>query len=354
MAKYFLGSVGKAEAFRKGANGELTLAFVSKTLTDSGLNISTTKDDIRAGEGAPIQFSFFHDSNVEITLTDVLWKPEYLESQIGARFSAAGDAGNEDYITEQVTFTAGVGYLQNGEAHEIPVPCSGMNKRLVWGAPQGSDEWVSIGVEKDTENEYKKLTLDGANGVYCVRYLGASAKSRVAEITATIVPEELFLVITAPIFAGDACAASKGKAAGHITFEVPRYQLNGSQEFAMSMSSNQTMSLSGTAMASEAYDCDANGGKLLRIIEVIDNRDWKEEVVSIILDEESAEVGDHPSVYAELKDGHLRKLELTDLEYSIDAGEHFTDMGADFVFEANDYVLRLKGTNKTATADLAA
>ena len=51
---FFLGSVGKAEAFRRGDDGQLTLAFVSKTLTDSGLNISTTKDDIRAGEGAPI------------------------------------------------------------------------------------------------------------------------------------------------------------------------------------------------------------------------------------------------------------------------------------------------------------
>ena len=101
--KYFLGSVGKAEAFRKDADGNLRLAFVSKTLTDSGLNISTTKDDIRAGQGAPIQFSFYHDPSVEITLTDVLWKPEYLTAQLGAEF----ENGSEDYITDEVTFAAG-------------------------------------------------------------------------------------------------------------------------------------------------------------------------------------------------------------------------------------------------------
>ena len=38
MAKYFLGSVGTAEAFRR-VNDELQIAFVSKTLTDSSLNI---------------------------------------------------------------------------------------------------------------------------------------------------------------------------------------------------------------------------------------------------------------------------------------------------------------------------
>ena len=103
MAKYFLGSVGKAEAFKRDENGNLQLAFVSKTLTDSGLNISTTKDDIRAGEGAPVLFSFYHDANVEITLTDVLWKPEYLEAQLGANF----ESGNEDYITREVEFTSG-------------------------------------------------------------------------------------------------------------------------------------------------------------------------------------------------------------------------------------------------------
>ena len=103
MAKYFLGSVGKAEAFRVNEDGSRELAFVSKTLTDSGLNISTTKDDIRAGQGAPIQFSFYHDPSVEITLTDVLWKPEYLEAQLGARFKY----GNEDYISDEVTFVNG-------------------------------------------------------------------------------------------------------------------------------------------------------------------------------------------------------------------------------------------------------
>lgn len=308
MAKYFLGSVGKAEAFRLNTEtGARELAFVSKTLTDSGLNITTTKDDIRAGEGAPIQFSFYHDSNVEITLTDVLWKREYLEAQLGAIFK---NTKLEDYVTETVTFTSGEATV-SGDVKAIPFPCGDGEEYLVWGAKKGSDDWSLLSYDKNT----KKITLTGATGDYCIRYLGHSDKAVEAEITSTIIPEELFLVITAPIFAGDACAASKGKAAGHITFEVPRFQLNGAQEFAMNMSQNQTMSLAGVALASEALDCDANGGKLLRIIEVLENRSWKTDIEELLVDEDSCVVGQVPVVYGIQKNGGLRKIANTDLTF---------------------------------------
>jgi len=306
MAKYFLGSVGKAEAFRVNENtGKLELAFVSNTLTDSGLNIQTTKDDIRAGQGAPIQFSFYHDPSVEITLTDVLWKPEYLTAQLGANF----DKDPVDYVTKEVTFKKGTANLED-EVLALPLPCTNEEQFVVWGAKKGSDDWKQISYDNGT------LTLEGADGAYCVRYLAADARAKVAEISTQIIPEELFLIITAPIFAGDACAASKGKAAGHITFEIPRFQLNGAQEFQMNMSSNQTMSLSGIALASESVECDAVGGKLLRIIEVITNRDWKEDIVSIMSDEEYEKVGLVPHVYGIKKDGTTQLIANKELTFN--------------------------------------
>lgn len=325
MAKYFLGSVGKAEAFRVNEDGSRQLAFVSKTLTDSGLNISTTKDDIRAGQGAPIQFSFYHDPSVEVTLTDVLWKKEYLEAQLGARFQY----GNEDYVSDEVTFAGGEASYEK-TIKKLPFPCG--EEYMVWGAKKGSDDWEDI-VYDDVE---KKLILSNAEGDYCIRYLGQVDNARIAEIGSVIIPEELFLVITAPIFAGDACAASKGKAAGHITFEIPRFQLNGSQEFSMNMSSNQTMSLAGIAVASESAECDAVGGKLLRIIEVIDNRDWTDDVRDLIIDEETAEPGRAPSIYAVLKDGHLMKVENNKLDFKPD------DLN-DGKLEQKNYEVRLPG-----------
>lgn len=307
--RYFLGSVGKAEAFRVNSNGALELAFVSKTLTDSGLNIQTTKDDIRAGQGAPIQFSFYHDSSVEITLTDVLWKPEYLTAQLGAEFKDKN--GHVDYVSKTVIFTNGEADLTD-TVLELPLTCMDGEKYAVWGTKKGEDDWVKIDYSSTTH----KLTLAGAEGEYCIRFLGNDARARVAEISTQIIPEVLFLIITAPIFAGDSCAASKGKAAGHITFEIPKFQLNGAQEFSMNMSSNQTMSLSGIALASETADCDAIGGKLLRVIEVIENRDWKDDIEDIMSDEEYEKVGQIPMIYGIKKDGTVTKIDNTDLTFA--------------------------------------
>ena len=305
MAKYFLGGVGTATAFKIEKDGSKKVAFVSKTLTDSGLNISTTKDDIRGGEGAPIQFSFYHDSTVEINLTDIVWKPEYLEAQLGANFKA----GNEAYVSDSVKFENGVASYDK-DIKKMPFTCG--EDYLVWGAKKGSDEWVAIEYVADE----KKLKLDNASGEYCIRYLGASTAAKIAEINAQIIPSELFLLIDAPIYAGDACAASKGTRAGNIIFEVPRFLLNGAQEFSFNMSSNQTISLAGQALASESADCDANGGKLLRIIEVITGRDYLAEVEDLVVDVESAIVDKEPVVYGVLKDGSVMKLDNGSLGFS--------------------------------------
>lgn len=313
--RYFLGSVGKAEAFRMKSNGELELAFVSKTLTDSGLNIQTTKDDIRAGQGAPIQFSFYHDPSVEITLTDVLWKPQYLTAQLGAEFDDQN--GHDDYVSETVTLGAdGVSKAELATTPKaLPIACAETEQVVVWGAKVGTEDWKVM----DYDSSTGKVSLPvetGVAGDYCVRYLGNDDRAKVAKIYTLIVPEILLLIITAPIFAGDACSSSKGKPVGHITFEIPKFQLNGSQEFSMNMSSNQTMSLSGIALASPSTSCDAGGDELLKIIEVIDNRDWKADIEDIMSDEEYEKVGLVPHIYGIKKDGTVTKLENTDLTFN--------------------------------------
>lgn len=345
MAKYFLGSVGKAEAFRRGDDGKLTLAFVSKTLTDSGLNISTTKDDIRAGEGAPIQFSFYHDSSVEVTLTDVLWKREYLEAQLGARFTS--DGTGTDYISE--TLTADGGKITLGHTVEkMPLQCADGDAYIVWYSPAGQDDWKSY----SSDTAITEVAVDGADGTeYCVRYLALDSRAKVAEITSTIIPEELFLIITAPIFAGDACAASRGKAAGHITFEIPRFQLNGAQEFSMNMSSNQTMSLAGVALAAAAEDCDTSAGKLLRIIEVISNEDWYSDVTSLIVDEDSLTAGEKPVVYALHQNGSLTLCDNSKLIYRTSTSGDYTAMTAAYTFTSGTIYLNInKGNNEAFLA----
>ena len=324
--KYFLGSVGKAEAFRYDVlTGERTLLFVSKTLTDSGIDISTTKDDVRGGEGASIQYSFFHDPSVNITLTDIVWKPEYLEAQLGAQLTFSDEA----YITASVTFIGGKASYTD-PIYPIPFPCE--QKYMVWGRPLDTDTWATIKYDEETH----MLTLPGAEGEYCIRFLGKANGAKAMNILSTIVPEELFLVVTAPIFAGDACAASRGHTAGHITFEVPRFQLNGAQEFTMNMSQNQTMSLAGSALNTVSEDCDAVGGTLIRIIEFVEGRDWRDTVLSLLVDEDCLAVGGVPLVFGELKDGGMVKIPIYKL--------HFAPSLVGGRFAAGTYVISLPDT----------
>lgn len=299
MAKYFLGSVGKAEAFKMTEHG-LELAFVSKTLTDSGLNISTTKDDIRGGQGAPIQFSFYHDASVEITLTDIQFKTEYVTAQLGAEF----DKHPQAYKTEKMNLSTTAVAI---DAKPLPIACDGNEKAIVWASKPGSEDWFVL--DKDTSGY--KLPAGKEAGEYCVRYLADDHRARVAEITSNIIPSELYLIITAPIFAGDACAASRGKAAGEIQFDVPRFLLNGGQEFSMNMSSNQTMSLAGIALASVSEDCEVNGGSLLKIREVIYSRTYE----SIEVDPECLKVGLKPEVYGITNDGFVSPIDNDELEF---------------------------------------
>lgn len=337
MAKYFLASVGRAEAFKRDYDGNLTLAFTSNTLTDSGINISTTKDDIRGGQGGAVQFSFVHDPSVEITLTDVVWKPAYLEAQLGVEFNSVDRSA---YKTTTVTFADGTADLGDTALTLPMLKCEGEGDVYgIWGAPKGSDEYKVI-----SSTDGKALTLKGASGEYCVRYLGIDDRAKSAEISTMIVPSELFLVITAPIYAGDACAASKGKKAGEIQFEIPRFQLNGAQELAFNMSSNQTMSLSGTAMAMDSSDCENAGGKLLRIIEVIVDRDWKDEITAIDAEDDCLVVGKEPAIYGVTSSG-VELISNDDLTFT----EGFV-VNNKFA-KAGEVTVTLKGkTSITATA----
>jgi len=298
--KYFLGSVGTAEAFRVD-NGELTLAFRSKTLTDSGINISTTKDDIRAGTGAPIQFSFYHDPNVEITLTDVLFDERYVEAQLGTKFITGGIA----YYTEPeaIKCTEDGKLTVHQDPQAMPIGC-GKSDKYVWFSEEGKDDWyAAVANEKVVTSQYLKVGKS-----YCVRYLYQNDSAKIADITSSMIPQELFLVITAPIYAGDACSASNGKAAGTITFEIPRFKLAGTQDFAFNMSSNATMSLSGNVLADES-GCDITSSNLMRIITQYEDGKWYDDLVELVADEDFLKVGDVPHIYGVYKNGTVTKID---------------------------------------------
>ena len=304
MAKYFLGSVGSVEAFERKEDGSYELAFVSKTLTDSGINTTISKEDIRGGTGAPIQFSFYHDPAVEITLTDVVFKKEYLEAQLGTEFKNEGSHG---YATETVVANGGKIVLKD-QPLAINFGACGGELKYVWATEVGKEEWKAY---KFTDGKEIEGFEDGKS--YCVRYCKQDPNALIARITSNIIPAEYMLIITAPVFAGDACSASNGKKAGTITYEIPRFRLNGGSEMAFNMSSNQTISLAGSALASD-NTCEMGEQNLYNIVLSIDNY-AKNSYKELIVDEDSLKAGMVPVVYGLTKEGKVMKIDNKNLTF---------------------------------------
>lgn len=305
MAKYFLGSVGSVEAFKRKEDGSYELAFVSKTLTDSGINTTISKEDIRGGTGAPIQFSFYHDPAVEITLTDVVFKKEYLEAQLGTEFKNEGSHG---YATETVVAEAEKITLKD-QPLGLDFGACGGELKYVWATEAGKYEWKTY---KFTTG--KEISGDFEAGKsYCVRYCKQDPNALVARITSNIIPAEYMLIITAPVFAGDACSASNGKKAGTITYEIPRFRLNGGSEMAFNMSSNQTVSLAGSALASD-NTCEMDEQNLYNIVLSIDNY-AKGAYKELIVDEDSLKAGMVPVVYGLTKEEKVMKIDNKNLTF---------------------------------------
>lgn len=291
---YFLGSVGSVSAFRRNSAGQLELAFVSTTNTDQGLNTTVSADDLRGGQGAPVITRFYHDVATEITLTDIMFKEAYIRSQLGTNFETEGKA----YYCETLPVSAGAVTLTKDPA-DIEFGCANGSKKAVWYASEGKNNWI---LAEDSELSSKTLTINttklGENPAsVTVRYLASGLSGAIeAKVYANFVPDELFLIITTPLFAGDACSASNGSAAGSVQFEIPRFRLNGGQDFAAAMSSNQTVNMSGAAMANMG-GCDAKGAYLYKIIINYENEKLGDRYRALEVLDESLKVNAIPVVY---------------------------------------------------------
>lgn len=306
----FLGSVGRVDAFR----GD-QLLFVSTTNTDQGLNTTVSADDLRGGKGAPVITRFYHDTNVEITLTDIMFKEAYVEAQLGADFKQSGQA----YISEG-PYTASENLITLSKTPaEFAYGC-GESKFLVWYAPVGTNDW-RLGTNVSKSNKTFQIDASVADKKICVRYLAEGLSgAKTAEIYADFVPEELHLIITVPLFAADACGASNGREVGEVQFDIPRFRPNGGQDFAAAMSSNQVMNMSGMALGSRGGCGDSALLYTLTVLYKNETLDAQYEAL-VILDDANV-AGSQPMVYGidEKKNATLISNALLSFSPSVTAG----------------------------------
>lgn len=324
MAKYFLGSVGEAEAYRvtSSLSGAVTmdLVFTSKTLTDSAVNISVNKEQIiDSYNGAPAGV-FYHSPTINITLSDILWNPKFVEVSLGSQFNKMCDNGNVEYFMTSKT-SNGSGEIILTEPYPTTLGIPGMNNQsiyLITATIQNRDEWFEITDYNSTTHKISDLR---PNTQYCLKYLIVSNQSTVINVTARIIPDELFLVITTPVFIAEGdCVdgtvhvedpmifdynASSGKMVGKIIYEVPRWALDGDLSSSFSASGTSNMQLTGSVLESINNEEEP---VLMRLREFIKPRVWYEGLVDIVTTVQHLTANTSPEMWGIYSDGSYTRI----------------------------------------------
>ena len=313
MAQLFLGSVGVAEAFIK-QNGTVVPVFSANTLTDSSITLGVSAEDVRGGVGAKLLGKFFHTSTFDMSLTDAIFKLEYLQLQLGAEIHKhQGDL----FTTE----TAKGAELVAGKtlAH-TPVKIIAGTKPVVMYRKTTDSEWkISDSIEGTT------LTIAGAEASedYCLKYLYTDAAAEQIVVSANFVPSEVCLYLTANLYAGEAIALETGKPAGTITIQIPRFQLDGNVELSMAMASAATIALKGSALANNEGCNEAWYGKIVQL-----NTDavWSDGLTALLVEdaERSVAQGAGPitlNVYGIFKDAVPSLVDNANLTFTAETGK---------------------------------
>lgn len=304
MANYFLASVGEAEAFKK-VNNNYVHFFSAKTLTDSAINISVTAEEVRGGIGAQLRGQFFHSSSFGLSMTDAMFKLEYIEAQVG------GEIVNGGYglTNESATLSAGGTYTLLGTPVDL-LPGVG---KVVWYNRPGSTDYASY-TFPSTQTDSFQITIPGGQegDEYCFHYYGSKENARTLYISSEFVPAELTVILTTRLYAGDASAPETGRPVGSVTVKIPRFQLNGTVDLALAMASAATISLEGMALA---YDDSCDSAKYAEIIECVDISPY-DGYTSLLADASALTAGVAPIVYAIGSRKIPMLMDNTDIEFT--------------------------------------
>ena len=271
MSNYILAGVGTIEAFTQSST-QPTRIFTSKTLQESGISISVTAEDIRGGLSNPLLGRYFHDSILEANITDALFNLQYLALNVGGEVVVGGNS----LVTETVTGGSGTLTVQG-----TPV-AFGNAGTVGWYTVAGQEDWAPLTFEG------KVATVSGvvADTDYCVRYNANDAGVQEFTVPSAIIPSEVHLVMTYPLFAGGTNVEqiSTSSQVGELIVDIPRFQFAGNVELSLTSSGAATSNLSGSALASyTTANCD-DMGTYGTIKQKIYGGNWYDELRTIAVD----------------------------------------------------------------------
>ena len=345
---YLVAGVGTIQLFDPSTNA---LILTSKTLTEEGLNFSSTAEEARGGAGNALLGKYYHDSTFGLTLTDQLFDLQYLALNCGGSIQAGSDVMINEQVTISVANTITVA--------QTPVEFNGQ----VIG-------WAKKSSEPDSA--YRLITFTGKNAtiegtsvgdIYCVKYFYNSSSARKFVVNTAYIPATVYAVATFPMFKAGTSTENytSSSQVGEMQVIIPNFQLEGSQELSLTSGGISTASLSGSALATYSGNggC-SNGGYYAIITEHIYGKSVWDNVVSLAVYDSDIDLASAETqtiaVYAIYSDGTVpSKIDNSYLTFtsSNDAVATVTSAGvvtATGVGTANIEIVATDNTNLSAYA----
>lgn len=209
------------------------LAVEANSLTESTFTASSEGTEVRGGQGYMLFGKYYNTSSVTVTLTDALYRPEYVAMKVGS----AIEHGDNRIITEKVTITSNKGTL--------PTQPEEFDGKLICWVKQ-NNTWVTKTITHNTtptdSYTFDYSATDGTE--VCVRYVKFDVNGKKVTINTNFVPDVYHLVGVAQRF-------SNGKYVGTTEFDIPLFQLDPSFELSMSANGVSNMNVSGIALPVE-------------------------------------------------------------------------------------------------------
>lgn len=271
MSNYILAGVGTIEAFTQSST-QPTKIFTSKTLQESGISISVTAEDIRGGLSNPLLGRYFHDSILEANITDALFNLQYLALNVGGQVVIGGSS----LVTETVTAGSGTLTVQG-----TPV-AFGSAGTVGWYTLAGQEDWSPL----TFSGKVATVADVTEGGTYCVRYNANDSSIQEFVVPSAIIPSEVHLVMTYPLFAGGTSpeAISTSSQVGELIVDIPRFQFAGNVELSLTSSGAATSNLSGSALASYTTANCNDMGTYGTVKQKIYGGNWYDELTTIAVD----------------------------------------------------------------------
>lgn len=297
---YLVAGVGTIQLFDPSTNA---LILTSKTLTEEGLNFSSTAEEARGGAGNALLGKYYHDSTFGLTLTDQLFDLQYLALNCGGSIQAASDVMTNEQITIAVANTITVA--------QTPVAFNG----AVIG-------WAKKSNESDSAYRLitftgKTATLESANvgDIYCVKYFYNNLSARKFIVNTAYIPATVHAIATFPLFKSGTSSDqfTSSSQIGEIQIDVPSFQLEGAQELSLTSGGISTASLNGSALATYSGNGGCSDGGFYAIVtEVLYGKSVFDNVVSLAVADSDIDltVGETQAikVYAIYSDGTVPSI----------------------------------------------